>query len=146
MDWSGMCFEVLSLREPDPEKDSMMMNGPLTTHRQPNPRWTFTSEMIDCHDTDRLIQLIRSYPRLAKKVVLCGCHSSWSSRSSSSPPMFCNSDVRISLWDGEPYRAIGKQHGTNSFHSHFVSYGSGFPIRSTDPNAFIGTGQLNIVN
>jgi len=73
------------------------MNGPLTTQHELNPRWCLAYDTIDRHDIDRLIEWLRTYPRLTKGTVTCDFESRWSSWLNSSHSIFCNSGSSANL-------------------------------------------------
>ena len=73
------------------------MNGPPTTQHELNPRWCLAYDTIDRHDIDRLIEWLRTYPRLTKGTVTCDFESRWSSWLNSSHSIFCNSGSSANL-------------------------------------------------
>lgn len=73
------------------------MDGLGATQRELNPRWCLAYDTIDRHDTDRLIQWLRTYPRLTKGAVTCDFESRWSRWLNSSHSIFCNSGSSANL-------------------------------------------------
>ena len=73
------------------------MNGPPTTQHELNPRWCLAYDTIDRHDIDRLIEWLRTYPRLTKGTVTCDFESRWSSWLNSPHSIFCNSGSSANL-------------------------------------------------
>lgn len=47
----------------------MTMDGLSAIQRELNPRWCLAYDTIDRHDIDRLIQWLRTYPRLSSQSV-----------------------------------------------------------------------------
>lgn len=73
------------------------MNGPPTTQHELNPRWSLAYDTIDRHDIDRLVEWLRTYPRLTKGTVTCDFEARWSSWLNSSHSIFCNSGSSANL-------------------------------------------------
>ena len=73
------------------------MDDPPTTQHELNPRWCLAYDTIDRHDIDRLIEWLRTYPRLTKGTVTCDFESRWSSWLNSSHSIFCNSGSSANL-------------------------------------------------
>ena len=73
------------------------MDGLGATQRELNPRWCLAYDTIDRHDTDRLIQWLRTYPRLTKGAITCDFESRWSRWLNSSHSIFCNSGSSANL-------------------------------------------------
>ncbi len=73
------------------------MDGLGATQRELDPRWCLAYDTIDRHDTDRLIEWLRTYPRLTKGAVTCDFESRWSGWLNSSHSIFCNSGSSANL-------------------------------------------------
>ncbi|MDH4078515.1 MAG: DegT/DnrJ/EryC1/StrS family aminotransferase [Nitrospira sp.] len=73
------------------------MDGPGTTQRELNPRWCLAYDTIDRNDIDRLIQWLRTYPRLTKGAVTRDFESRWSNWMARSHSIFCNSGSSANL-------------------------------------------------
>jgi len=73
------------------------MDGLGTTQRELNPRWCLAYDTIDRHDIDRLIQWLRTYPRLTKGVVTLDFESRWSGWLVRPYSIYCNSGSSANL-------------------------------------------------
>ncbi len=73
------------------------MDGLGATQHELNPRWCLAYDTIDRHDIDRLIDWLRTYPRLTKGGVTRDFESRWSSWLSRSYSVFCNSGSSANL-------------------------------------------------
>lgn len=73
------------------------MDGLSSIQSTLNPRWCLAYDTIDRHDIDRLIEWLRTYPRLTKGAVTLDFESRWSRWLSRSYSAHCNSGSSANL-------------------------------------------------
>ena len=73
------------------------MDGLSSTQPMLNPRWCLAYDTIDRHDVDRLIEWLRTYPRLTKGPITLDFESRWSTWLARSHSIYCNSGSSANL-------------------------------------------------
>jgi CDP-6-deoxy-D-xylo-4-hexulose-3-dehydrase len=86
------------------------MDGLNSTQPTLNPRWCLAYDTIDRHDIDRLIEWLRTYPRLTKGPITLDFESRWSTWLVRSHSIFCNSGSSANLLMYYALLASGRLH------------------------------------
>lgn len=73
------------------------MEGRHATQSQLNPRWCLAYDTIDRHDIDRLVDWLKSYPRLTKGPLTVEFEAKWSAWLRCTSSIHCNSGSSANL-------------------------------------------------